>query len=258
MRTGRDDRRLRGAARLSGGVVLGVVGLGMFALGVLVASGQEEDGAWGLAAFGWILLATGTASVVRAVGDSRDRRRPFEPRLSSVGGEPALHFPRHRTRGAVSAWVLVALALAPLMGAVAAFAAGSPVGGCLLLAVAVLMLWLGSPHQVDAGGLWLTPSRLVHRHDGNGWEVRWENVRGASDSEPFGIAVRERPTTTWAVSQLRRWSPTYKHDVLWIDGRDMAGDADLRYEVILEAVADPGFRAALGTPASLPPEDGTR
>jgi hypothetical protein len=253
MGTMNNSRPWQSGARLLGGIVLGVIGFGMLALGVVVVAGSVADGAV-LAAFGWILLVTGVASVVRAASDISAGRQPLKPTLSDVEGEPALWFPRRRSRGAVAAWTLAALAIAPMIGAIAAFVTANFVAASALLMIALLLLWVASPHQVDPGGMWLTPSRVIHRHDGTGWQVEWNEVRGAAATEPFGIAVRERPRTKWAVSQLRRWTPIYKHDNLWIDGRDMAGDAGLRYYVILKAIADPGFRGALGTPASLPPE----
>lgn len=255
MGTESSGRSWHNGARLLGGVTLGLIGLGMLALGAVIVAGQSVDGAV-IAGFGWVLLVTGIASVVRAATDIGGTRHPLKPALSDVDGEPALWFPRRRSRGVVSVWTLAGLAIAPLIGAVAAFITNNLVAGGVLVVIAILLVWLASPHEVDAGGLWLTPSRVVHRHDGTGWQVEWNTVRGAAATEPFGIAVRERPKTKWAVSQLRRWTPIYKHDNLWIDGRDMAGDPGLWYYVILKAIADPGFRAALGTPASLPPEGG--
>lgn len=246
---------LQRAARLFGGVALGVVGLGTLVLGAVVGTEQVADWAM-ITAFGWVLLVTGVASAVLAVSDMRGAGHLMNPALSDLDGEPALWFPRRRSRGVVSAWTLAALALAPSIGAIAAFVTSNLVVGTFLLVIALLLLWFASPHEVDAGGLWLTPSRVVHRHDGTGWQVGWDMVRGAAATEPFGIAVRERPKTKWAVSQLRRWTPIYKHDNLWIDGRDMAGNAGLWYYVILKAIADPAFRRSLGTPASLPPEGG--
>lgn len=244
---------MQDAARVIAGILLVALGLGAL-LGSALAWSSEGSG-WVLAIFGWVLVVVGIASFIRAIGDARDRRKPMAPTLSVVAGEQALFFPRRGTRSTVASWTLVGIGLAPLLGSVAAFVAGSIPVGIALAALAAVFVWLGSPHQVEAGGLWATPSGLVHAHDGTKWTVRWADVRGATASEPFGITVGERPETHWAVSQLRRWTPIFKHDNLWIDGRDMAGDPELRYFVVMKALADPGFRAALGTPASLPPAD---
>ncbi|WP_435746407.1 hypothetical protein [Nocardioides sp. SYSU DS0663] len=56
----------------------------------------------------------------------------------------------------------------------------------------------------------------------------------------------------------RRRGPVAGDDTLWIEASHVAGGPVLVSYVVLTAVADRRFRAALGTPDSLPPAAGPR
>lgn len=104
----------------------------------------------------------------------------FRPlRLTTYEGEPALLVPRWTTPPRVGRAVLLGLALGATAGAVwvgwsgssgAAFGLGLL---AVLLAAFVLRDAVCMPYS---GGLWLTPTRLVHEHGRTRWALPWDEV----------------------------------------------------------------------------------
>ena len=235
-------------------LLLLLIGFPTLALGALLVA--DPDGPF-LLTLGLLLSALGVAGLVRELGDVRHRRNPPSARLEERDAAAALFLPRAATPSLVSAWSLVAVAVTCLLGAGFAVAASRWVLAGLLLAAGVVALGVSQPHRARqlAGGLWFTPDRVVHEHDGVGWELVWEDVAGAVPQEPMPVLVRGG-----RLPEIRRGPAWGRHrgravvdGVLVVETRYLAGGAGLAAYVIEKAVADPAFRAALGRRESLPP-----
>lgn len=238
-----------------GAVLLLTIGVTM--TGLSVATIEEPQGPFALC-FGLLLLALGVAGAAREVAEGAVRRHPSAPRLDRLGtGETALFLPRARQPSVLSAWSLVAVAATSALGAVFAFLAGRGVFGVVLLVVAAGCLLVAQPHRAGeaAGGLWFTPRRIVHVHDGVRWALPWEDVHGAVPSEPMPVLVHHGRTPevhrSWVAGRHR--GRTVIDGVPVVESRYLVGGAVLASYIIEKALADPSFRAALGTPESLPP-----
>ncbi|MFA6299928.1 MAG: hypothetical protein WC642_12220 [Nocardioides sp.] len=240
---------------LVGAALLLVIGLPMIGLGVAII--EEPQGPFALC-FGLLLLALGVGSAAREVAERAVRRHPPAPRLDRLEtGDAALFLPRAPQPSVISAGSLVAVAVVAALGAVFAFAAGRGVFGVVLLVVATVCLLVAQPHRAGeaAGGLWFTPRRIVHVHDGVCWELPWEDVHGAVPSEPMPVLVHHGRTPevrrSWVAGRHR--GRAVIDGVPVVESRYLAGGAVLASYIIEKALADPSFRAALGTPESLPP-----
>lgn len=236
-------------------VLLLAIGLPMLVLGLLLV--REQAGPFVLC-LGLLLSALGLGGVVREVVERSHRRDPPVPRLKVLdGGESALFLPRAAGPSLVSAWSLVALAVVCLLGASFAGAAGRWVFAVLLLVVAVACLVVAQPLRARSlvGGLGFTPQRIVHEHDGVRWEVPWADVHGAVPQEPMPLLVHQgrlpEVHRTWVAGRHR--GRAVIDGVLVVETRYLAGGAVLAAYVVEKALVDPAFRAALGSPASLPP-----
>jgi hypothetical protein len=247
---------LRGLV-LVGALLLLVVGGILTALGLaLVTSARGPV----LLVLGLGLLGLGVGSVLREVADVRSRRNPPRPRLDQLEpGEPALVLPRASAPSLVSAWSLVVLAATCALGGVVALVAGRWVLGVVLLAAAAGGLLVAQPRRARelAGGLWCTPRRLVHLHDGVRWEIGWDDVSGVLPQEPMPILVHpgREPVIQRTAAAGRFHGRTKVDGMLPVQTRYLAGGAVLASYVVGKAAVDPQFRAALGTEASLPPPD---
>ncbi|MCW2851810.1 MAG: hypothetical protein JWM84_1474 [Nocardioides sp.] len=245
---------LRGLV-LVGAVLLLVIGLPMTVLGVAIV--EEPQGPFALC-FGLLLVALGVAGAAREAAEGTVRRHPPSPRLDQLEtGETALFLPRATAPSVISAASLAAVAVVTGLGALFALVAGRAVLGVVLLVVAALCLLVARPGRARqlTGGLWYTPRRIVHSHDGVRWELAWEDVHGAVPSEPMAVLVHQGRTPqvqrSWVAGRHR--GRAVVDGVPVVEARYLAGGAVLASFVIEKALADPTFRAALGTPESLPP-----
>jgi hypothetical protein len=234
-------------------VVLGLLGLLLLGLGlggIGAAIGQAS------VCFGLVLLVVAAGGLAREHAERAHDRHPPRPELATAPtGEAALFLPRSSGRGRVAVGTLLGLAATALLGAVFAASNGAWVGALVLLAVAVLLGVTAAPGRTGAGGLWVSPAGLVHIHDGVRWDLPWDDVSGVVPHEPMPVLVhpgREpRIQRTAAAARLRTRAKV--DGMLPVETRYLAGGATLAAYVVGTAVVDPAFRAALGTPASLPP-----
>jgi hypothetical protein len=241
------------SAVLSGLLGLALVGFGLVGIGTGI--GQA------LLCFGLVLLVTAAGGGARERAERAHDRTPPRPELTTMPtGEPALFLPRSAGRGRVAAGSLLGLAATAGLGALFAALAGAWPGAVVLAAAAVLLVVVAAPGSAasGAGGLWFTPQRLVSSHDGVSWEVPWEDVSGVVPQEPMPILVhpgREpRVRRTAAAGRFRGRARV--DGMLPVATRYLAGGSTLAAYVVGKAVVDPAFRAALGSPASLPPATG--
>jgi hypothetical protein len=221
-----------------------LVVMGLFGLG-------DETGRL-LFIFGLLALISAVGGVARVLAE---RKPPPPPRLVELErGESALHLPRAEAPSRISSMVLLGYGLVLLASAVSAALVESWGLAVVLGLCGAALLWLSAPGRDLAGGLWLSPRRIVHEHDGRRWEAPWEDVTGVVPQQPMPVLVR--PDRTPAVRRTgppgRAWNPRRGDGLLAVDTRHLAGGTDIASYVIGKAVTDPASRALLGTPASLP------
>lgn len=226
-------------------VVLGLVGIG-------TGIGQT------MLCLGLVLLVSGAGGLGRELAERRHDRHPPQPRLVTTDdGEPALLLPRSTMRSRVSSWTLLGLAAVCALGAVLAGVHGSAGWAVVLAVVAVVLAAVAAPHRLadGAGGLWFTPQGIRHEHDGTRWRVAWDDVTGTVPHEPMPVMLRpdRMPAVERGLASGRRTTRARAGDLLLVETRYLAGGAALPAYVIDKALTDRGFRAALGSPESLPP-----
>lgn len=237
------------ALRWAGAIVLALIGIPLVLMG-LFGLGDET---------GRLFFALGVLAVISAAGGMArllaDRKPPPQPQLVELEpGESALLLPRAEAPSRISSMVLLGYGLVLLASAVSAALVESWGPAVVLGVCGLALLWFSAPGQDLAGGLWLSPRRIVHEHDGRRWEAPWEDVTGVVPQQPMPVLVR--PDRTPAVRRTgppgRAWNPYRGDGLLAVDTRHLAGGAEIASYVIGKAVTDPASRAVLGTPASLP------
>jgi len=238
------------SAVLSG--LLGLLLLGFGLVGIGTGIGQT------LLCFGLVLLVAAAGGLGRERVERAHDRHPPRPELAPAPtGEPALFLPRSAGRGRVAVGTLVGLAATAALGALFAALAGGWPGAVALVVVALLLVLAASPgRHGGAGGLWLTPARLVHVQDGVRWDLPWEDVSGVVPHEPMPVLVHpgREPRIQRTAAAARFRGRARVDGMLPVETRYLAGGATLAAYVVGKAVVDPAFRAALGSPASLPPD----
>lgn len=238
----------------AGVLLLLAIGLPLVGMGLL---GVHTDLGRALLIGGLVLVVSAGGGMGRALTEARVRRDPPQPRIEPYAEENALHLPRAAGPTLVSSWTLAGLAAVSALAALFAALEQSWVGAGVL---AVAAVWLGSSSAVHhgvrlAGGLWLTPTRLVHADRGVGVEVPWETVTGVVPQQPMPVVLRVdgRPSVVRTGPRGRAWRPVSRDGTtLTVDTRHVAGGATLASYVIAKAISDPASRGLLGTPASLP------
>lgn len=224
-----------------------------------LASIAEPDGKFILCC-GLVLLVATFAAAAREVVERRLVRDPVRPRLETLpDGEQALTLARATAPTSISSWGLLGFGVALALGAIFAALEQSWV---LAVVVALAALWLmvtAVPHRASemAGGLWLTPTRLIDDYRGIRWELPWEGVTGVDAHRARRVLVSVRrdrlPPLERTGPRGRAWKPLVAGNVLKIDTDHLAGGSVLAGYVITKALTDPGSRTVLGTPESLPP-----
>ncbi|MCY7396922.1 MAG: hypothetical protein LH468_12380 [Nocardioides sp.] len=229
-----------------------LLGLPLTVLGLI---GVRDAGGQLMLCLGLVLLVAVAGGVGRELAERSHDRHPPSPRLDHWDGEPALHLPRSAGRSRVSSWTLTGIAAVCGLGAVLALGGGRVPGGVALLVLAGLLLLTAAPWSAGAGGVWFTPTRVAHVQDGTRWEVAWDDVTGSWKGEPVPVMLRPgaRPRIRRTPAAGRKRGRTRDGDTMLIESRYLAGGAVLASYVVLNAVGDRAFRAALGSPASLPP-----
>jgi hypothetical protein len=236
-------------------VLSGLLGLLLFGFGLVgIGTGIGQT----MLCFGLVLLVTAAGGIARERAERAHDRHPPRPELSTAPtGEPALFLPRSAGRGRVAMGSLLGLAATAGLGALFAAIAGSWPGAVVLGVVALLLVVVAAPGSAagGAGGLWFTPKGLVSRHDGVRWELPWEDVAGVVPHEPMPVLVHpgREPRIQRSAAAGRFRGRARVDGMLPVETRYLAGGATLAAYVIGKALVDPAFRAALGSPASLPP-----
>lgn len=206
---------------------------------------------------GGMLLVLGVTLVAAVVARHRRRPRPA-PALGEVDGVAATVLPRDRAVHTVGMVMVVEL-VAFLVGL--GIAAATSPGWVLappLLATAVwwsvpVVHWLRG--RYGAGGVWLTPEHLVHRHRGLRTTVAWDDVAGVTfDAETQWVFVvvrrgRARHEWTWGGLHGPRAARALEQGIIRTD--EMSLDAAQVAQVISSYLHYPAQRGELGTPVSL-------
>ncbi len=227
----------------------GAIGLAMTVTGAVLL---DRPAGQAVLCLGLVLLVAAAAGIAREMAERRHDRLPPQPRLVILDGEPALFLPRSPDRSRVSSAAVLGLAAVSALGAVFCLAAGELVGGAALLVVGGALGWSGRPSGAGAGGLWFGPRRLVHEHDGVRWELPWSDVSGSVPGEPLAVTTYAGRAPRVSRSARRFRGRSSDGSVLFVETRFLAGGSVLASYIIGKAILDPGFRADLGTDASLP------
>ena len=237
------------ALRWVGTIILALIGIPLVVMGLFGLGDQT----------GRLFFTVGLIALISAVGGVArllaERKPPPQPRLVELEpGESALHLPRAEAPSRIASMVLLGYGLVSLAMAVSAALVESWGFAVFLGVCGLALLWLAAPGRDLAGGLWLSPRRIVHEHDGRRWEAPWEDVTGVVPQQPMPVLVR--PDRTPAVRRTgppgRAWNPRRGDGLFAVDTRHLAGGPEIASYVIGKAVTDPASRAILGTPASLP------
>jgi hypothetical protein len=172
----------------------------------------------------------------------RSAARKISLRNSDIDGEPALFVPRWTAMAKVGRLVLAGITAVCLGGAVASgiTAAWGWVLFLVIVGVVVGAFLVRDVRKMPYdGGLWLTPSRLVHRWGGHTWKVSWDDLLDQHVDPATGdVTLVARPQAT------PEPSPVVSTHLLVISDRAVV--------MMLGAfAADPPKRAALGTDLAL-------
>ncbi|MDR6211028.1 hypothetical protein QE364_002747 [Nocardioides zeae] len=230
-------------------VVLGIVAPVVTLLGVALLLGSGN---------GVVLVPGLLLCVALAGGVAQERayaaleRHPPVPTLVVLrGGEPALFLPRDGAVVRNVTRMLLGAGVTLLIGAVLALVAAHWVLASVCGLIGIALVVVASPGRDTAGGVWLTPHRIIAEHLGTTWEVPWTAVAGVDPAETLGIRVHEgaRPVVDRHGPPVRSW----RVRPLTVSTHRLAGGAVTAAYVVGRAAADPRFRAGLGTPGSLPP-----
>ena len=176
---------------------VGLFCLGLAAFGVVLMAYSDYDssGAVVTAMFGAFFVVV--ALVIYGGFLVRLRSAPPAPQSVVVEGEPALYLPRARLTAVGNCLLSGALALV-FLGWAIVLGVDSGWGGAVVLAIpAVVFLLLplfALTGRWASGGLWLTPTRLVHRAYGvRAWST-WDDIAKV-DAAPVGAPISQAPTT---------------------------------------------------------------
>ena len=239
----------------------GVAAAGAVSVPMLVAGAVtlgEPSGGF-LLCFGLLLAVAAAGGVAREVAERRVVHRPPEPRLEAgPDGEPTLVLPRAVAPTRISSLVLAGFAAVPGLGAVLAAADRSWGWAAVLALLTAYVGHVAAPRQTArmAGGLRLTPTRVIDDYRGIRWEAAWDDVTGVDAHHPMRVLLAVRPdrvpTARRTGPRGRAWNPVVAGNVLRVDTAHLAGGSALLGDLVSRALADPAVRRSLGTSASLP------
>ncbi|MEO5651998.1 MAG: hypothetical protein ABIN79_05845, partial [Marmoricola sp.] len=178
-------------------VAVGLFCLALAALGLLlmVRTGYESSGAVVTAMLGAFLVVV--ALVIYLGFIVRLRSTAPAPQSVVVDGEPALHLRRAPLTAVGNCLLAGALALF-FLGWAVVLGIESGWGGAVVLAIPALIFLLLPLFALTGrwvpGGLWLTPTRLVHRAYGVRAWTTWDDI-GKVDAAPVGAPINQAPTS---------------------------------------------------------------
>ena len=206
--------------------------------------------------FGLSLMVGAIAGTAREVTERRLVRDPIQPGLGRLpDGEQALLLPRASAPTAISSWAIVGYAAVLALGATLAAVHRS---WGLAVVLALVVGWLGfaaAPHRIAgmAGGLWLSPTRIVDDYRGIRWEVPWDDCTGVdarSSRRVLVVVRRDRvPKLQRTGPRGRAWKPIRAGNALVIDTNHIAVGSVQAGQLIERALTDPASRTALGAPS---------
>lgn len=186
-------------------------------------------------------------------------RRPGARLGATPDGEPATVIPRvawHIPHLRVAMGIIVAW---PTASAVIALTDGQIALAIVLAAIALFpasylpALFSG---RVKAGGLYLTPTGVLHINHGRWWHAPWDDVLGALDREEL-LAVllhegRAPKRGQWTAHFGWRGEPKpSRPGSLVVNTRFLRLDPRLAAVLIIKGATEPGCRRYFGTPESL-------
>ncbi|MGH3412233.1 MAG: hypothetical protein ACRDPH_04040 [Marmoricola sp.] len=176
-----------------------------------------------------------------------ERYIPWPKEPAEIGGEPALIIPRRpRARSQAIALTLFAyVACAGLAIAAINHSPGWVVACAILVAVFLVVPALYVAGRWQDGGVWLTPTRLIHRSRVEVGSVFWDNVLAVADGEVrVNRAEQSRVRPVWYRLRLR-------DRVFYLDSRELAVDETVVLRLIETYDSDRTLRSELGTPKSV-------
>lgn len=210
--------------------------------------------------FGLIVTALGMMGwVVLPLELRLVRRRPGARLGTTPDGEPATviprvawHIPHLRVAmGIVFAWPAASLVIAAIEGQTA-----------VVIFLIPVLLFLGSylpalfSGRVKAGGLYLTPTGILHINHGRWWRAPWDDVMAAAGHwELLTVLLHEGRTPErgrWTSHFGWRGEPKPSGPgSLVVNTRFLCLDPTLVGALITRCANDSGWRRYLGTPESL-------
>ncbi|HEY1134308.1 MAG TPA: hypothetical protein VGE77_06995 [Nocardioides sp.] len=229
-------------------VLLGIVAPVTTLLGVALLLGSGN---------GVVLVPGLLLCVLLVAGVEQERayvafdRHPPQPTLVVLrGGEPALFLPREVARARNATRTLLGVGAVLLVGAVLALVAAAWLLASVCGLVGIALIVVAGPGRDAAGGVWLTPHRIIAEHLGTTWEVPWTAVAEVVPGEPLCLVLHDgaQPRVDRHGPPVRSW----RLRPLELDTRVLAGGAETAAYVVGRAAADCRYRAALGTPGTLP------
>lgn len=217
---------------------------------VLLVAGLASSA--GLAVLGLFLLCVGAVAAYSVGSTLRRAAHPLEPVLTTVDGEPALFLPRWKRQAVVGVGSSLALGVPALAAGVLALTADRVVLGVVLMLVGLALLpvpLLALLGRWAPGGLWLTPTRLVHRTYTARSSTRWADVVDVSFDLPPVVHVRAAEQG-YTVPFLRRGVKITPGELV-LDTTDLpTGPAHVAL-LVSTYVKQPELRAELGSEESL-------
>lgn len=242
-------------------VAVGLVCLCLAALGVVLMtySGYDSSGAVVTAMLGVFFVVV--ALVIYGGFVVRLRAAAPAPQSVVVDGEPALYLPRAGIAAVGNCLLAGALALF-FFGWAVVLGVDSGWGGALVLAIPAVVFLLLPLFALTGrwvpGGVWLTPTRLLHRAYGVRAWTTWDDVAKV-DVAPVGAPISQTPVTGVHTRDAHGsyTTPFFRNGKLAeagriaLDLRDLAAPPPGVVSLLSTYWEHPDLRHELGTDAAL-------
>lgn len=228
----------------------------VISIGVTVALTSRREDSWYSFTFGVVFALVGLGLFVTAWSLMSQNRFPrgLPPvRSVTLDGERATFVPRW----AFPVWQGCMFMLILGGGALGWIALGLVEGdyGWLVVGVPACVGTLSFPAfvvagRVKAGGLWLTPTRVVHRLYGAKAEVQWEDVRSLDLGHSGVLLWTDQPKGGYTVPWWRG-KKILEEDRVVVDGDFLALSPTQVLRLLDEYLRLAGRRVELGTDAAM-------
>lgn len=241
---------------------MAAVSLVVLLIGVGAAEKAFTEQRWNFLAFGVMFAGVGVIALGTAYSLFRQNRFPDglpSPRMVQLEGEPATFIPRWQYPVWEACAYTIVLASAPVAWVVLGILEGNwgivallTIPGIWLLSFPVFV----ARGRFVAGGVWLTPTRIVHRCYSAYASVRWEDITGLGLGATRGFGAMGLEITADRFEQ-RSMTPTFKSRPFLRKDRivvevDFLHPGPVATMLMLQnLLEDPAARAELGTEASL-------